>query len=504
MAERVNQLKEEVTGLFGACKNVTEKLNLVDTLQHLGIDHLFEEPIATTLSSIHNTEFNSSSLHEVALRFRLLRQHGFWVSADEFNKFKHEDGSFVNDITDDPKALLSLYNAANLLTHNEGPLEEALLFARRHLQLIQSNLKSPLDEQVGRALKIPLPRNLKREEAISYIHEYNVQDEMYNASMHELAKLEFNRLQRVHQKELKAISRWWKDLYGDIKLDYARDRIVECYFWSYSCLYEEEYARSRIVLAKLLKLISLLDDTYDEHATLEECRVLSKAIERWDERDVSLLPEYLKKFFLKVISTFREFDELLEPHEKYRSAYIRNAFQNISKRFLQEAEWSHHDYTPSFNEQVNVSVKSAGGESIAVGLLFGLGGIATKEVFEWAIRDSDTVRSCGEVSRFMDDMADFKRGRNKMDVATSVECYIKENNVTGEVALAKIASLVDDAWKTLNQELFEHRAILPIVQQVTNFARSMMFLYHDKRDGYTNSKEVKDALENHYVKHLPI
>lgn len=126
--------------------------------------------------------------------------------ADEFNKFKHEDGSFVNGIADDPKALLSLYNSANLLTHNEGPLEEALLFARRHLQLMQSNLKSPLAEQVGRALKIPLPRNLKREEAISYIHEYNVQDEMYNASIHELAKLEFNRLQRVHQKELKEIS----------------------------------------------------------------------------------------------------------------------------------------------------------------------------------------------------------------------------------------------------------------------------------------------------------
>lgn len=57
---------------------------------------------------------------------------------------------------------------------------------------------------------------------------------------------------------------------------------------------------------------------------------------------------------------------------------------------------------------MNVSVKSAGGELVAVGILFGLGGIATKEVFEWAIRDSDTVRSCGEVSRFMDDMADFK------------------------------------------------------------------------------------------------
>jgi len=504
MIERVNQLKVEVSGLFGACKNAVEKLKLVDALQHLGIDHHFEEPIAITMSSIHNAEFISSSLHEVALRFRLLRQHGFWVSADEFIKFKDEGGSFENDMTNDPKSLLSLYNAANLLTHNEGQLEEALLFSRHHLQVMQCNLESPLAKQVERALKIPLQRNIKREEAIHYIPEYDVQDEMYNAAILELAKLDYNRHQRIHQKELKAITMWSKNIFEDIKADYARDRMVECYFWAYSCVYEEEYARSRIVLAKLLMLTSLLDDAYDERATLEECRLLAKAIERWDETDVSLLPEYLQKFFLQIISNFKEFEKLLEPHEKYRSAYIRKVYQNISKSYLQEAEWSHHDYIPSFDEQLNISVKSAGGDLVAIGALFGLDDIATKEIFEWVITNSDTVRACGEVSRFMDDIADFKRGRNKIDVATTIECYMKENNVTGEVALAKIVSLVDDAWKTLNQELLERRAPLKIVNIITNFARSMMFLYHDKRDGYTNSKEVKGALESHFVKHIPM
>nr|CAB3491949.1 unnamed protein product [Digitaria exilis] len=455
------------------------------------------------MSSIHNAEFNSSSLHEVALRFRLLRQYGFWVSADEFNKFKNEDGSFVSEVVNDPKGLLSLYHAANLLTHNEEQLEEALIFARQHLEVMRCNLKSPLAEQVERALKIPHPRNIKREEAIHYILEY-AQDETYNPTIQELAKLEFNRLQRVHQKELKAMSLWWKDLSEDVKLDYARDRVVECYFWSYSCLYEEEYARSRIVLAKLLMLTSLLDDTFDEYATLEECRVLTKALERWDESEVSLLPEYLKKFFLRVIENFRDFDELLEPHEKWRNAYIRGVYQGICKSYLQEAEWSHRGYIPSFHDQVNVSVMSAGGELVAIGLLFGLGDIANKEVFEWAIQNSLTVTACGEVSRFMDDLADFKRGRNKMDVATSVECYMKENNVTSEVALAKVDSLVDHAWKTLNEELFDHRDILSIVNQITNFGRSMMFLYYDKRDGYTNSEQVKDALESHYVNPIPI
>jgi hypothetical protein len=101
--------------------------------------------------------------------------------------------------------LLSLYNAANLLYHNEEALEKALLFARRHLELIQSSLKSPLAEQVGRSLKIPLPRTMNRLEAVSYIPEYSVEP-MYNPAILELAKLDFNLLQHLHQNELKTIT----------------------------------------------------------------------------------------------------------------------------------------------------------------------------------------------------------------------------------------------------------------------------------------------------------
>jgi hypothetical protein len=37
-----------------------------------------------------------------------------------------------------------------------------------------------------------------------------------------------------------------------------------------------------------------------------------------------------------------------------------------------------------------------------------MGDVATKEAFEWAIGSTDAIRASGEVSRFMDDMADFK------------------------------------------------------------------------------------------------
>lgn len=125
--------------------------------------------------------------------------------ADEFNKFRCEDGGFITDISNDPKGLLSLYNAANLVAHNEGSLEEAILFAWRHLELMRSSLKSPLAEQVARALQIPLPRTLKRVEALSYIPEY-IQERTYNPSILEFAKLDFNLLQHLHQEELKAIT----------------------------------------------------------------------------------------------------------------------------------------------------------------------------------------------------------------------------------------------------------------------------------------------------------
>ncbi|GJN41302.1 hypothetical protein PR202_gn00654 [Eleusine coracana subsp. coracana] len=179
-------------------------MNLVDAVQHLGIDHLFEDQIATVLRDI-NVEFNSFSLHDVALRFRLLREHGLWISPDEFNKFRDEDGGFDSGLANDPRGLLSLYNAAHLLIHGETVLEEAIFFSRHQLESIMNKLHSPLAEQVKRALQIPLPRKLKRIEAIEYISEYR-KEEAYNPVLLELATLDFNILQRIHLRELKIIS----------------------------------------------------------------------------------------------------------------------------------------------------------------------------------------------------------------------------------------------------------------------------------------------------------
>lgn len=76
--------------------------------------------------------------------------------------------------------------------------------------------------------------------------------------------------------------RWWIDLYDEVALSYARDRVVQLYLWAHTMCYEQEYNRARITLTKLAALVTMMDDTYDVRATLEESRNFNEAIQRYD------------------------------------------------------------------------------------------------------------------------------------------------------------------------------------------------------------------------------
>lgn len=57
------------------------------------------------------------------------------------------------------------------------------------------------------------------------------------------------------------------------------------------------------------------------------------SVYRWDERAVCLLPEYLKKFYLRIIISFKEIEDMLQQHEKYKVSYAKESveYQQIQK-----------------------------------------------------------------------------------------------------------------------------------------------------------------------------
>jgi hypothetical protein len=122
-----------------------------------------------------------------------------------FDRFRDGAGSFSASLTSDPRSLLSLYNAAHMATPGEHALDEAISFSRRHLESMRGELASPLEEQVSRALDIPLPRLPKRLETVRYVAEYG-KEEGHDAVVLELAKLDFDLVRSLHLKELRALS----------------------------------------------------------------------------------------------------------------------------------------------------------------------------------------------------------------------------------------------------------------------------------------------------------
>jgi len=64
-------------------------------------------------------------------------------------------------------------------------------------------------------------------------------------------------------------------------LPFARDRVVELYFWSLGVYFEPQYSVARKILTKVLCFCSIMDDTYDTYGTLDELTLLTTAIERF-------------------------------------------------------------------------------------------------------------------------------------------------------------------------------------------------------------------------------
>jgi hypothetical protein len=114
--------------------------------------------------------------------------------------------NFNESLINDAQGMLSLYEAAHLRVHGEDILDEALVFTTTHLVSVASHLSPPLATQVSHALKQPIRQGLPRLEARHYFSIYQ-QDDSHNKVLLTFAKLDFNQLQKLHQKEVSEIAR---------------------------------------------------------------------------------------------------------------------------------------------------------------------------------------------------------------------------------------------------------------------------------------------------------
>lgn len=79
---------------------------------------------------------------------------------------------------------------------------------------------------------------------------------------------------------IKRACRWWKGFGLSTKLRFARDRMIETYYWVVAVYFEPKYEVSRKISTKVQALISIVDDAFDAYGTFQELNLFTQAIER--------------------------------------------------------------------------------------------------------------------------------------------------------------------------------------------------------------------------------
>ncbi|CAL2254850.1 unnamed protein product [Prunus armeniaca] len=487
------------------------QMKLIDAIQRLDVAYHFEKEIEEALEHIYaanhfHDDDGDGDLYNVSLGFRLLRQHGHNVSCRIFNKFKDsKNGGFKESLIADVPGMLSFYEATHLRVHGEDILEEALVFTTKHLESATTHVSYQLAEQIAQALERPLRKSLERLCTRRYMSIY--QDEAsHNEALLKLAKSDFDLVQSLHKQELSEIIRWWKEVDFKRKLPFARDRIVELYFWVVGVYFEPQYLVGRKILTKVIALIAVMDDIYDAYGTFEELEIFTKAVQRWNVNCMDELPEYMQIFYRTLLNVFNEIEEeMVKEGRAYRAYYAIETWKNAAKAYFDEAKWFHEGYIPSMEEYMRVATASACSTILTTISLLGMGDIVTKESFEWLLNDPKILRASNTIGRLMNDIVSSKFEKERGHVASAIDCYRKQYEVSDEQEIIDAFNKqIVDSWKDINEEFLGPTSVpMPILVLVLNLTRIVDLVYK-KDDGFTRvGKVMKDSVASYFIDPAP-
>ncbi|XP_049408723.1 sesquiterpene synthase 12-like [Solanum stenotomum] len=506
----VDEYKETIRKmLVEAPEGSQQKLVLIDAIQRLGVAYHFDNEIETSIQNIfYASQQNDDNLHVVSLCFRLVRQQGYYMSSDVFKQFTEQDGKFKETLTNDVQGLLSLYEASHLRVQDEEILEEALTFTTTHLESMLPNMtNNSLKVQVTEALSKPIRKTVPRVGARKYIHIYENIEE-HNNLLLKFAKLDFNMLQKLHQQELNEITRWWKDLDFAKKLPYAKDRLVEAYFWMNGLSFEPQYSRMRKILAKLLYMNTIIDDTYDAYGTFDELVLFTSAIQRWDIRAMDSLPPFMRTIYQELLNIYDEMEQVLtkEAGKSKRVYYAKNEMKRLATAYMKEIDWLNDGYIPKYDEYMTNALVTGTGMLYVTHSLIGMEELITKETIEWITNEPLIVRAASLITRFMDDIADHEVQQQIEHVASIIDSYIKEYGASKEEACVEMQKEVTNAWKDINKEFLLTRKVpFFILEQALNYARLADTVFGGGHDGYTNSNcKTKNLITSLFVESVNI
>nr|WHU05658.1 terpene synthase TPS11 [Freesia refracta] len=492
------ELKEEVKLMFNGIEPLAQ-LRLIDWVERLGLGYHFEVEINVLLNGLLSVGYHKmvlkNGLHATAVLFRLLRQHGYMVSEEIFYEFKDNNGNFMASLSQDVKGLMALYEASYLSFDGESTLDLAREFAVR-------NLNDQLDaSRLAHAMELPSHWRLPRLEIRRYIHIYEMEEDM-NSTLLCLAKIDFNMVQNIHQRELIKATCWWTRVGLAKKLSFARDRILEVFFGAVNIIFQPQFPCCLEWLPRIGAQIIILDDIYDAYGSFDELKLFTGVIERWEIKDTENLPECMRICFEAISSTCNEMAHKIQRLDGWEIlAHLKKMWADLCKSFLLEAKWNHTKYIPTFDEYLNNGWISVSGPLILFHvevLLRQEQAKATLKVFENCQR---LVKLSSTIFRLCNDLATSSAELERDEGPTSIQCYMNEVGVSEVVAREHISNVISNTWKEMNREFVVcSSSSRPFLNACISLARMTICLYQ-YRDGFgIPNQEIKEYIMSLLIK----
>ncbi|TQD77273.1 hypothetical protein C1H46_037214 [Malus baccata] len=442
-----------------------ESLNMIDAIQRLGIDYHFEEQIDLIISSHANTlSPQQNDLHEVSLRFRLLRQHGHFVPEDVFNNFKEREGKYFKQIlnSEEVKGLMSVYEASQLSMEGEDALDDAGKLSGHLLNYLGPHEARLVENTLG----CPHHQSLAAFMAKNFFLP-NSQAGMNNRWLYmlqEVAKTDFNLVQSLHHKEIVQISK--------------------------SKLVREE----RIQLTKPISFIYLIDDIFDVYGTLDELTLFTEAVNRWEIGAIEHLPDYMKICFEALYNITNEIScEVSQKHGWNPLHSLKKAWGSLCNAFLVEAKWFKSGHLPKAEHYLKNGIVSSGVNVVMVHIFFLLGQGITKQSVELVNETPAIVSSTAAILRLWDDFGSAEDENQSGHDGSYVRCYLQQHPGSSmEEAQENTVNMISKEWKNLNKELVSPNYPFPatFTNASLNLARMVPLMYNYDDNQHLPSLEV--------------
>ncbi|KAJ0261604.1 Terpene synthase [Hirschfeldia incana] len=427
-----------------------KSLDMINNIQVLGIDLHFLHEIDQILHIVYK-EFNQKKgcygrdLREVALCFRLLRQEGHNVQESIFRNILDNKSGFKDDLQNDVKCLIELYEASELGVEGEEILDSLRECTFTRLNELCSGRESHEEREIINSLAQPRHKTLTRLTS----------------------------------------KRWWRELGLYKELRKARNQPLKWHTWSLEILQDPCFSEQRLDLTKPISLVYIIDDIFDVYGELEELTIFTQVVERWDHEGLEKLPRYMKVCFEALDTITMEISmKIFKSHGLNPTDSLRKSWASLCGAFLVEAKWFISGYLPDTEEYMENGVVSSGVHLVMLHVYYLLGEEITKEKVELIENNPEIVLSAATILRLWDDLGSAKDENQDGIDGSYIECYLNEHKgSTVDEARTHVFQKISKAWKRLNKECLNPRPFSRAFSKAClNIARTVPLMYSYDED----------------------